>query len=115
MNFKYPQKEKLKQKKDISLLFEKGKWTTCGNLRIINWKSEEITQHKVGVSVSKRHFKKAVYRNRIKRLLREIYRLHKTEFLEKFGENSLNMLFYISPELPHFKDIEKEFLKLIKK
>lgn len=115
LNFKYPQKEKLKQKKDISLLFEKGKWITCGNLRIINWKSEEISQHKVGVSVSKKHFKKAVDRNRTKRLLREVYRLHKSEFLEKFGENSLNMIFYISPQLPHFKEIENEFLKLIKK
>lgn len=116
MNFKYPREEKLKQKKDISLLFEKGKWQTCGHLRIISYSTEEISQHKVGVSVSKRYFKKAVERNRIKRLLRESYRLHKSTFLEKFGENSLSMIFYISPEKPnHFEDIEKEFLKLVKK
>lgn len=116
MNFKYPREEKLKQKKDISLLFEKGKWQTCGHLRIISYSAEEISQYKVGVSVSKRYFKKAVERNRIKRLLRESYRLHKNAFLEKFGENSLSMLFYISPEKPnHFEDIEIEFLKLVKK
>ena len=47
MNYKYPREEKLKQKNDISLLFEKGKWQTCGNIRLISFSSEEITQHKV--------------------------------------------------------------------
>lgn len=115
-NYKYPREEKLKQKNDISLLFEKGKWQTCGNLRLISFSSEEIALHKMGVSVSKRYFKKAVDRNRIKRLLREVYRLNKTAFLEKFGKNSLTMLFYISPEKPkHYKNVEDDFLKLLKK
>lgn len=121
MNFKYPREEKLKQKKDISLLFEKGKWMTCGNLRMISYQSEAsfslgmTKQHKVGVSVSKKYFKKAVDRNRIKRLLREAYRLHKAEYLEKFKENSLSMIFYISQEKPkHFTEIEKDFLKFLK-
>lgn len=116
MNFKYPREEKLKQKNDISLLFEKGKWQTCGNLRVISFSSDEINQYKVGVSVSKRYFKKAVDRNRAKRLLREVYRLNKLSFLEKFGKNSFTMIFYISPEKPkHYSDIEKDFLKLLKK
>lgn len=116
MNYKYPREEKLKQKNDISLLFEKGKWKTCGNLRVISFSSEEFSQHKVGVSVSKRYFKKAVHRNRIKRLLREVYRLNKAQFLEKFGKNSLTMLFYVSPTLPkNYQEIEEEFLKLLKK
>ena len=37
-------------------------------------------------------------------------------FLEKFGENSLTMLFYVSPNLPkNYQEIEEEFLKLLKK
>ena len=123
MNQKYPTKEKLKQKREIDLLFGKGKWLTCGNLRVISIdldkKPQEgliVENQKVGVSVSKRYFKKAVHRNRIKRLLREVYRLNKAQFLEKFGENSLTMLFYVSPNLPkNYQEIEEEFLKLLKK
>lgn len=113
---KYPNNEKLKSKNEISLLFEKGKWRKQGNLRIIVLKDKSglsIVSNKVGVSVSKRYFKKAVYRNRIKRLLRESYRLNKGLYKEAFGENSLSMLFWVSQELPQkFQDVEKEFVNL---
>lgn len=111
--FGYPKQEKLKQKKEISLLFEKGKWKSCGNIRIISLKSEDISNQKIGVSVPKRYFKKAVERNRIKRLLREVYRLNKDIFISSFGSNSLSMLFWISKDLPkHYQEVEKDFLKL---
>ncbi len=54
--FGFPSSEKLKAKKDIDRLFKEGKWITTGNLRIIWLASESET--KVGVSVSKRYFKK---------------------------------------------------------
>lgn len=111
--FGYPTEEKLKQKKEISLLFEKGKWQTCGNLRIIFLKENLSENLQFGVSVSKRFYKKAVDRNRIKRLLREAFRLKKEVFKEAFGENCSAMLFYISPTKPqHFNEIEANFLKL---
>lgn len=111
--FGYPKSGKLKQKKEISLLFEKGKWQTCGNLRII-FLNENLSENlQFGVSVSKRFYKKAVDRNRIKRLLREAFRLNKTEFTNSFGENSSAMLFYISPTKPqNYSEIEVNFLKL---
>ena len=111
--FGYPKEEKLKQKKEISLLFEKGKWQTCGNLRII-FLAENLTENlQFGVSVSKRFYKKAVDRNRIKRLLREAFRLNKSEFKSTFGASSSAMLFYISPAKPkHFTEVEANFLKL---
>ena len=111
--FGYPTKEKLKQKKEISLLFEKGKWKSCGNLRIITMKDEALHHQKLGVSVSKRNFKKAVDRNRIKRLLREAYRLNKDTFTSRFGKNSLSMIFWASKDFPkHFSDVEKDFINL---
>ncbi|PWN66853.1 ribonuclease P protein component [Chryseobacterium phosphatilyticum] len=115
-NFKYSSPEKLKKKIEISLLFEKGKWRTSGNLRIIVLKDKPtlpIEEGKFGVSVSKRYFKKAVHRNRVKRLLRECYRLHKDLYREAFGEKTLGMLFWVSPELPQkFQDVEAQFIKL---
>lgn len=120
MNQKYPKKEKLKKKRELDLLFGKGKWFTCGNLRIVSFHLNETTQEnltihnqKIGVSVSKRYFKKSVDRNRIKRLLRESYRLNKEVFAKKFGSDSLSMLFWISAEKPkHYSEVEKEFLML---
>ena len=119
-DFKLPKEEKLKHKKEIGLLFEKGKWKTCDNLRVITINLDKKPQEdfsfsnqKVGVSVSKKLFKRAHDRNRIKRLLRECYRLNKEIFVEKFGTNSLSMVFWISKEMPpHVKIVEENFLKL---
>lgn len=115
-DFKYPKQEKLKKDTEITLLFAKGKWRSCGNLRIIILKNHQDLQNenvKLGVSVSKRYFKKAVHRNRIKRLLRECYRLNKDLFKASFGEKTIAMMFWVSNELPEkFQMVEAEFIKL---
>ncbi|MFN4363140.1 ribonuclease P protein component [Chryseobacterium hispalense] len=115
-NFTYPRAEKLKKNTEISLLFEKGKWKSNGNLRIIILRDKPaipVESTKFAVSVSKRYFKKAVHRNRIKRLLRECYRLNKDLFKEAFGEKTLAMLFWVSSEIPEkFQDVEEQFIKL---
>ena len=115
-NYKYPRAEKLKKNTEISLLFDKGKWRTNGNLRIIILKDKanlHVEKSRFGVSVSKRYFKKAVHRNRIKRLLRECYRLNKDLFKEAFGEKTMAMLFWASPEMPSkFQNVEAQFIKL---
>lgn len=115
-DFKYPKAEKLKKDTEITLLFAKGKWRSCGNLRIIILKNHPDLQTenvKLGVSVSKRYFKKAVYRNRVKRLLRECYRLNKDLFKASFGDKTIAMMFWVSNELPEkFQDVEAEFIKL---
>ena len=109
----FPKEEKLKNKTDISLLFEQGKWFSYKELAIISLQKEDLPTRKVGVSVSKKFFKKAVDRNRVKRLLRETYRLNKPLFIKTFGENSLNMIFYRSAKLPkNMAEIESLFLKL---
>jgi ribonuclease P protein component, eubacterial len=115
----YPFHEKLKKKYEIDLLFDKGKWLSVDNIRIIHLRPSEkltIDTHRIGVSVSKRFFKKAVDRNRIKRLLRESYRLNKSVYIDAFGDRSIAMLFWASKDLPeHFSVVEKQFLDLCKK
>lgn len=65
------------------------------------------------VSVSKRRFRKAVDRNRIKRLTRECYRLRKKSLYEQFSKVSLNpillSLSYIDTKMPDFHQISHKF------
>lgn len=64
--------EKLKSQKLIEKLFSEGKSIAVYPLRLVYLKTsfEDPVKLKVGVSVSKRNFKKAVDRNRMKRLMR---------------------------------------------
>ncbi|WP_300674995.1 ribonuclease P protein component [Soonwooa sp.] len=113
-DFRYPKSEKLKKKSDIDLLFKKGKWMSYGNARLIVLKNiPEQQRSRVGVSVSKKFFKKAVDRNRIKRLLREYYRLNKSVLEEQFGNAASVMLFWVSKTMPdNLECVTKEFNNL---
>lgn len=116
MQQNYPRSEKLKNKKELAFLFEKGSWKSSGSLRIVFVKNADVESQKVGVSVSKKLFKRAVDRNRIKRLLRECYRLHKDEFIHALGPKSISMLFYNDAKLPEsLQEIESQYLQLLDK
>ena len=73
--------ERLKNKKLIERLFDSGQSITVFPLKAVylNTSFEDEVAAKVGVSVSKRLFGSAVDRNRIKRLLREVYRLNRND------------------------------------
>ena len=64
-----------------------------------------------GTGVSAKNFKKAVERNRIKRLTREAYRLQKKNLQEKVKANNmqLNVFFiYTAKELPVYDEVYKK-------
>lgn len=77
--FSYNKFEKLKSRKQIELLFAKGKSISAFPVKVFYLPIDHTPLHpvQVGVGVSARHFKKAVDRNTIKRRMREAYRLHK--------------------------------------
>ena len=77
--FSYNKFEKLKSRKQIELLFAKGKSISAFPVKVFYLPVEHTPVHpvQVGVGVSARNFKKAVDRNTIKRRMREAYRLHK--------------------------------------
>ncbi|MEQ9581194.1 MAG: ribonuclease P protein component, partial [Arenibacter sp.] len=79
MSFSFPKKEKLKSKKLIEQLFAEGIGVTNYPIKLVYLKTsfDDGSICKVGVTASKRNFKSAVKRNRIKRLMRESYRLNK--------------------------------------
>ena len=75
MSLSYNKGEKLKQKKIIDRLFSSGESVNQYPLRLVYITNAPINDGsiKMAVSVSKRHFKKAVERNKIKRLIREAF------------------------------------------
>ena len=97
MKFSYNKIEKLKSKKLIDKLFNEGRSINVFPLKLVYLETglEDSVPVKTGVSVSKRYFKNAVDRNRIKRLLRETYRLNKHELFNKITTKYAFMILYI--------------------
>ena len=77
--FNLSKSEIIRRKEDFNRIFEFGRVFNGNLVSIIFLKADS---RKIGFVVSKK-IKKAVDRNRYKRVLREIYRLNKDEFPEK--------------------------------
>lgn len=115
MSFSYPKKEKLKSQKLIEQLFSEGKSVSAFPLRMVYLKTEfeDDVKFKTGVSTSKRNFKKAVDRNRIKRLLREAYRLNKAAYFNNISGSYALMILYISKDGTDFVSVETKMKQLL--
>lgn len=109
----FPKEERLHSKKLIAELFGKGSSFNLYPLRFVSIKSAAplTTPPQVLVSVSKKYFKKAVDRNRIKRQLREIYRLNKHVLHTEAGYPvQLLAILYIGKEKSDFDLIQKKLI-----
>ncbi|MEP5338844.1 MAG: ribonuclease P protein component [Algibacter sp.] len=117
MTFTYNKKEKLKSKKLIDQMFVEGKSVSAYPLRLVYMPTvfDDNLITKTGVSVSKRNFKTAVDRNRIKRLLRESYRLNKSVYFNNLTTSHAFMILYIGKEKPTFAQVELKMKQLFDK
>lgn len=94
-NFFFPKTEKLCSDKLIDRLFTEGN-REIGSFPVrlvyLQVPPEEISGINLLVSVSKRHFKRAVKRNRVKRQLREYYRLNNQKLKSVLAADNQGLL-----------------------
>jgi len=112
-------KERLKSRKAIEQLFVGGKSFSLFPFKVVYQKTVNNTDPQIvnqklqtAFSVSKRYFKKAVHRNRIKRLMREAYRLQKNELQNSLLQCNQSMavfIIFLGNELPEYPLV---FLKM---
>jgi ribonuclease P protein component len=120
--------ERLKSRKIIEQLFKEGKSFSNFPFRVlylaVNKDAAPVNQQQqlpplqCGFGVSTRHFKKAVHRNRVKRLLREAWRLQKNELqqLLESGQKQLAVfVIYTGNELPLYPLVYEKAGSILKK
>jgi ribonuclease P protein component len=105
--YTFKKEEKLKSRKTIEQLFKEGKSFSNFPFRVL-WRFNDASPFplQTGFAVSSKHFKKAVDRNRIKRLMREAYRLQKNDLQNQLTEQQKHLavfFIYVGNELPEYK------------
>ncbi len=117
--YSFTKEERLSLKRSIDLLFEKGRSFVAFPLRVVYLPLEETASVPVSVliSVSKKRIRRAVGRNRVKRLVREAYRVNKYGLVDSLSEEHRRMLvafLYMDGEIHPFSGVEKAMVKAIR-
>lgn len=115
-----PKRERLHHKKPVEELFSDGQSFIAYPLRVVYLLEpmEAEARSRILVSVPKKHFRRATKRNRIKRLMREAYRLNKAPWLgwlESKGLYARIAWSMVCKELPEYKQIEQAIQKTFAK
>lgn len=112
LRFTFPKSERLHSKKLIEELFNKGSYFYLYPFRVAYLPIDSEATTQVLFSVSKKKFKSAVTRNKIKRKLKESYRLNKA-IIDGCAYHI--GFIYTSDELPDFSFAEKRVKKALNK
>lgn len=112
MKLTFGKDKKLKSQKAIEKIFTDGKNFHRFPVRAVYFYEADLEQElKIGVSVPKKKFKKAVDRNLLKRRMREAFRVHQKNLKLK---GKLNIMFiYSSNEILPYPEIEKSMITLL--
>ncbi|MDR1632876.1 MAG: ribonuclease P protein component [Dysgonamonadaceae bacterium] len=110
--------ERIFKQKEIDVLFEKGISFIVYPLRVVYVEQQPVSGVEAAVltGVPKKRFKRAVHRNRVKRLIREAYRLNKQLLfpnLQEKGKGLLIGFLFVGNELPDWKTIETAVVKAL--
>lgn len=117
-NNNFQKEERVSGDKRVEALFTKGKSFLAYPLKVVYLETNSplSSTYSLLISVPKKRIKSAVKRNRVKRLIREAYRLNK-HTLNAFAENNRCFDFgfvYIKDEVTDYATIEKGVIKAIK-
>ena len=119
-SYNFNKQEKLKSRKLIEQLFASGNTFLLFPIKVVYLIVEESMDFpiKIGVSASKKNFKTAIDRNRIKRLLRENYRICKHplhNYITVSGKQVALFFMYIDKKLPENALLQKKMPLVIDK
>ncbi|MBK8388736.1 MAG: ribonuclease P protein component [Saprospiraceae bacterium] len=119
---KLPNTERVKSPQRVSEIYHKGVagFVYPFKYHFITQPSEKPDQSllKICIAVSKKKFKHAVDRNRVKRLVKEAYRLNKMAFYDKPDNKNKQVelyLVFVGKVLPEYGVIEKGIKSIIQK
>ncbi|NOR75348.1 MAG: ribonuclease P protein component [Draconibacterium sp.] len=117
-SFTFKKEERLTSKKVIDKLFSDGDSFLAFPLKVVFFETSLSSEYSVqaAFSVGKRNFKLAVHRNKIKRKMREAYRLNKSQLYDILGDKQVAIFFlFIGKEIPDYKLVNSAMEKAIKK
>jgi ribonuclease P protein component len=119
--FTFKKNERLCSRTIIQELFTKGKSFVKYPFRVSYMpidSDEQNSEAQILISVSKKRFKRAYKRNRLKRLSREAYRLNKAPFISILQENDIKLVvafIYLPTEMLDYSSVEKGMKKALNK
>ncbi len=112
----FPKAERLCSKKRIDTLFSgSSRSLSAFPLRAVYaLQGDAKSPVQILTSVSKRHLRHAVDRNRVKRLIRETYRLNKSVLYDSLGDHSIAIAFiWMSDTVADFTTVESRMRNLL--
>jgi ribonuclease P protein component len=106
-HFTLGKEERLKSRKAIEFLFKEGKKFSVAPFRIF-YAVNNVKGLQFSAGVSVKNFKKAVARNRVKRVTKEAWRLQKNDLRDKLAQHNKGLhvfLVYTERSLPQYGQV----------